>query len=478
MALTNEDRELCFTPAYELIQMMKSKKLSPVELMGAILRRIEELNPKLNAYITVAEEQAIEQAHQAEAAINKGKDLGLLHGLPIAIKDICMTKGIRTTSASLVFKDFVPGEDDIFVKRLKAAGAIIVGKSNTSEFALSIPIETKLGDYCRNPWNTDRNPGGSSGGAGAVTAAGIAPMAQGSDGGGSIRIPASFCGLYGIKPTTIINRVPYEPDPVSGAVMNVATIGPLTRNVRDAALMMNVISGPDPRVYNCIRTAPPDFLKALNGSLKKLRIAWSPDLGYAEVDVDPEVKSLTEKAAQAFEELGHVVEEATPAAGSPLKAFDTVFAAEVAILVGPIYDEHADELMFYVRDVVELGRKLTGVEVARGWFEIEKWRGAMLDFFDKYDLLLTPTCAVPAFPIGQKSTKLGLGIIDWEFCPFTLIFNLMGNPASTCPCGFTSDGLPVGLQIVGRLEDEISVLQASAAFEKARPWADKLPPVS
>jgi aspartyl-tRNA(Asn)/glutamyl-tRNA(Gln) amidotransferase subunit A len=257
--------------------------------------------------------------------------------------------------------------------------------------------------------------------------------------------------------------------------MNVATVGPLTRNVRDAALMLNAISGPDPRVYNCITKRPPDFMKALDKGLKRLKIAWSPDLGYSEVNVHPELKALAEKAAGAFEDLGHIVEEATPPVGSPHTAFDTVFAAEVAILTGPIYDEYADQLMFYTKEVVELGRKLSGIEVAKGWFEIEKWRGAMLDFFDKYDLLLTPTTSVPSFPIGQKSKKLGLGIIDWEYAPFTLIFNLMGNPAANCPCGFTSDGMPVGLQIVGRIEDEETVLQASAAFEEAKPWAERRP---
>lgn len=476
MALTNEDRELAFTPAYKLVRMIKSKRLSPVELIGAIFRRVEELNPKLNAYLTLVEEGAMQAARQAEAAVSREIDLGPLHGLPISIKDQYYTKGIRTTSGSLVYKDFVPNEEGSVVKRLKRAGAIIIGKTNLPEFGLANSLENKLGDACRNPWDTKRTAGGSSGGASASVAAGISPLALGSDGGGSIRIPASFCGDYGLKPTN--GRVPYDPDPESGAIIDCACQGPITRNVRDAALMMNVMSGPDERDYTCIRATPPDFLNELDGSLEKLRIAWSSDLGCADIDVDPEVKSIAETAVHAFKELGHEVEEATPALASPFNVWDIVVLSQVGMLSGFLLDEHANELMPYTKSCLEFARKLSGTEVAKAWMEVEKWRGAMLDFFQKYDLLITPTTAVPAFLIGEESKKLGYGLIDWGFTPFTPIFNLTHNPAATVPCGFSSDGLPVGLQIVGRLEDDVTVLQASAAFEKVKPWADKRPPVS
>ncbi len=474
MALTSEDRELAFSPAYELVQMMKSRKLSPVELMAAILRRIKELNPKLNAYLAIAEEDAMQGAKQAEAAISKGIDLGPLHGLPTAIKDLYNVKGMRTTSGSLVYKNFVSSEDGLLAERLKKAGAVIVGKTNTPEFGLANSTENKLGDACRNPWNTEKTSGGSSGGTASAVAAGIVSLSPGSDGGGSVRIPACFCGLYGLKPTN--GRIPFDPFPESGVILDCACHGPITRNVRDAALVMNVLAGPDKRDYSCIKSAPPNFLKELNGSLKKLRIAWSPDLGYAEVD--PEVRSAAESAVHVFGELKHEIEEASPPVGAPFDVWDTVLASQLDFLVGSLLDEHADELMPYMKLGLEVGRKLSGTEVAEAWIEIGKWRGAMVDFFEKYDLLMTPTNAVPAFTIGAKSRKLGYGFIPWGFTPFTPMFNFTRNPAATVPCGFSADGLPIGLQIVGRLEDDVTVLKASAAFEEARPWSDKYPPVS
>lgn len=474
MSSNSEDRRLAFTPAWELVEMIKSKRLSPVELTAAILRRIEHLNPRLNAYLTLAEEQAMEAARQAEAALTKQNDLGLLHGLPISIKDLCNTKGIRTTFGSLVYKDFVPDEDDIVVKRLKAAGAIIVGKTNTPEFGFAAVTENKLGDPCRNPWNSERTSGGSSGGAASSVAAGIGPLALGNDGGGSIRIPASFCGVYGIKPTG--GRVPFDPDPVYGLLNELPCHGPITRTVRDAALMMNVLSGPDSVDYTCIRTVPPNFLEALNGSRRQLRIAWSSDLGYAVVD--PEVKSIAETALHIFEQLGHDVEEAKPATGSPFCAWEVIATSGHYITKGSLLDEQADKLTDYNRSALEFARKLSGAEVARAWGEVLKWRGAMLDFFEKYDLLITPTTAVPAFPIGEKNREFGHGLVDWAFVPFTAIFNCTGNPAATVPCGFSSDGLPVGLQIVAKLESDIEVLRISAAFENSRPWVDKYPSVS
>jgi len=275
--------------------------------------------------------------------------------------------------------------------------------------------------------------------------------------------------------------VPYDPDPVCGTILDVACHGPITRNVRDAALMMNVISGPDELDYTCIRTAPPDFLKELDGSLKKMRIAWSPDLGYAEVDVGVEVKSIAETAAHAFEELGHEVEEATPAIESPFNVFGALYCAWTGVFIGALWDDHADQLAPYTRALLEITRELSGVEVAKAYLEVDKWRRVMLDFFGKYDLLMTPTTPIPAFPIGAKSKKPGpkyYSWCEWHFCPFTQIFNLTRNPAASVPCGFSSDGLPISLQIVGRQEDDVTVLRASAALEKVRPWADKHPPVS
>jgi aspartyl-tRNA(Asn)/glutamyl-tRNA(Gln) amidotransferase subunit A len=241
--------------------------------------------------------------------------------------------------------------------------------------------------------------------------------------------------------------------------------------------MLNVMAGPDGLDYTCIRTAPPDFLKAVDSKLGKLRIAWSPDLGYG-VKVDPEVKSAVEAAARVFAGMGHEVEEAAPDTGEPFDLWDVLLAAQYDLYLDFALDKHADELMDYTRLALECARGLGGMEVARTWTQIERVRGIMRDFFEKYDLLLTPTTAVTAPPVGKRGRGRGRGFIDWDFIPFTSVFNLTGNPAASVPCGFSAEGLPVGLQIIGRFGDEVTVLQASAAFEEAQPWADKYPAVS
>ena len=472
MALRHEDRELAFTPAYQLRELIKQKRLSPVKLLEALFRRAQEINPKISAYLTLAQEEAYKAAHEAEKALSAGGELGSLHGIPVSLKDIVETKGMRTTWGSAVFRNNIPQTEGPMVKRLKQAGAIIIGKTNTPECGLSAFTENKLANT-RNPWNTEQTSGGSSGGAAAAVAAGISPLAQGSDGGGSIRIPASLCGVFGLKPTN--GRVPQHVH--DWGISHVSCLGPITRNVRDAALMLNVIAEPDKSDYTCIRTPHPDYLKALDNKLKTLRIAWSLDLGYG-LPVDPEVTSAFKHAVKVFEQLGHRVEEAAPRTGLP---FDT-FAASAGTMyfVGDEFflEEHPDEITDYLKAFLETARNLTGIEVAKSWLEVERIRGALLDFFEEYDLLLTPTTAVPAskigHKIGQRDTSLGKG----GFSPFNCVFNLSRNPAASVPCGFSSDGLPIGLQIVGRLEDDITVLRASAAFEEVCPWADKYPSVS
>ena len=473
MALSSEDRKLAFTPAYQLKELIKQKKLSPVELLDAIFRRAEEINPKLSAYLTLAQKEASRAACDAEKAVMAGGDLGPLHGIPISIKDLVETKGIRTTFGSLALRDNIPQtKDGPMVRRLKQAGAIIIGKTNTPECGLAGHTENRLADT-RNPWNTDHTPGGSSGGASAAVAAGISPLAQGSDGGGSIRIPSSMSGIYGIKPTN--GRVPL--DFHAWGISHISCLGPITRNVRDAAMMLNVIAGPDKSDYTCIRKPHPDYFKALDSKMGALRIAWSVDLGYG-VHVDSDVVSTFKKAIEVFESLGHRVEEAAPKMSVPFELWDINASAMFSIPYRFLIEEHADELTDYCKAYLELARNTSGTDVAKSWVELEKIRGACLDFFEEYDLLLTPATAVPAVKIGQRDKSLGKGVVSWAFTPFTPAFNFSRNPAASVPCGFSSAGLPIGLQIVGRLEDEVTVLQASASFEQACPWADKYPPVS
>ncbi len=462
--------QFAFMDTTELAGLIKSKQASPVEAAKEYLDRIERLNPKLNAFLTLCADEALEEAKQAEEAVMNGGDLPPLHGVPIAVKDLESTKGIRTTRGSLVYQDDVPDEDSIIVERMRKAGAIILGKTNTPEFGASGTTENKLGDHCRNPWNTGRTTGGSSGGSGAALAAGLCPLATGSDGGGSIRIPSGFCGVFGIKATQ--GRVP---SPRESWVL-FSSSGPMSRTVRDSALMLNLISGRDRRDSLTMREAPPDFTKAMDADVKGLRVAWSTDLGYA--NVDGEVASAAKEAAYLFQEFGCTVEDATPKSGSPAEIFDVISSAEDYAYHGEeLLRDHADELMDYVREGLEHGRDITGAEYAQAMVALWEFRARMEDFFETYDLLMTPTMAVPAFPVGEQPTVIDGVEVDpaWGYSPFSAAFNMTGNPAATVPSGFSLDGMPIGLQVVGRHGDELSVLRAAAALEQARPWADKIP---
>ncbi len=471
-----EHDSLAFASAVELARLIRSRQLSPVELVELFLRRIEDLNPRLKAYLTVTGEEAREAARQAEEALQRGGQLLPLLGIPISIKDLFFTRGIRTTGGSLAYASFIPEEDALPVERLRRAGAIILGKTNTSEFGMSATTENYLAEDCCNPWDTGRTSGGSSGGAAVSIAAGLAPLAIGSDGGGSIRIPASFCGVFGFKPTYGL-----VPSSVGfGGMPLFSHPGPLTRTVGDAALMLNVIAGPDPRDPNCLRDQRPDFVQALRskGRAGRLKAAWSPNLGYAVVD--SEVISVAEAAARSLDSLGCDVEEATPAIGEPFSTFRTIALADGYAAHAHLLEDQADILVSYVKSTLERGKQVTGADYSRALRDLERFRRQMVDFFDKYDLLLTPTTAVSAFPLRQRPREIDGKRVDplWSPFPLTVPFNLTGQPAATVPCGFSPDGLPIGLQIIGRWKEDVIVLRASAAFEQAHPWAGKRPPVS
>lgn len=462
--------EWIFRPAHELAGLIKAKKISPVELTGTFLQRIEKFNPRLNAYLAVMAEEAMGAARRAEEALYRREDVGPLHGIPVSVKDLYPVRGVRLTFGSLPYRDFTAEEDAIFVERLKAAGAVVLGKTNTSEFGQSATTENRLGAPCRNPWNLERTSGGSSGGAAAGMAAGLACLAQGSDGGGSIRIPSSFCGVYGLKPS--FGRVAHKSGP-SGMPL-FSHIGPITRCVRDAALMLNVIAGPDASDHLCLKKQPPDFLAEMERPRPQWRIAWSPDLGYAAVD--PEVRSLAYSALSVFEEAGHTVEEAKPQTDSPFEIFGPIVLGDTFAAHGSLL-ENQDLLTNYMQRTLVAGSRLTGGEYAQALRLLFKFRAEMAEFFSRYDLLFTPGTAVPAFPIGRRPKEIAGQKVStlWGPFPFTVPWNLTGQPAASVPCGFSADGLPVSLQIIGRMEDEGTVLQASALLEQARPWAEKIP---
>ncbi len=454
--------------ATELIAGYSARAFSPVEVTRAVIERIERLNPKLNAIVTFTPELALAQATQAEEAYRTGT-AGPLAGVPITIKDLTPTKGIRTTRGALFSADWVPDYDAPFVERVYAAGAVMLGKSNTPELGWKGETSNRVFGTTHNPWRYGLTPGGSSGGAAAAVAFGLGPLAQGSDGAGSIRIPASFSGIFGHKPSFGL-VAQYPPS----AVGDVSHIGPMTRTVADAALLMNATAGSDAR-DRFSWSSGVDYVAELEQPLPKLRIAYSRDLGVP--IVEPDVAKLVDAAVAQFRELGHEVVEATPDVQDPYAVNGLLWAAGMA---GAFKDNLAE-----LRDSFDPGRLAmidwvldkTAVDVAAANYARNGYVDAMRHCMSDYDLLLTPTLPLAAFPAGLDApeTVNGQVLKDLSWTPYTYPFNLTGQPAASVPCGFTDDGLPVGLQIVGRFHDDAGVLRAAAAFEAAMPWRDRWP---
>ena len=470
------DSALSFAPATEIRDLIRDKQVSVPELVELFYRRIDELNPKLNAYLALCPDQAMAQARTAQEAVEQGLPLGPLHGVPISVKDLEVTKGIPSTMGSLLFKDRTPDMDSVVVERVLQAGAIILGKTNTPEFGQSGTTNNKLGESCRNPWDLERTSGGSSGGAGAALAAGLCTLATGSDGGGSIRIPASFNGVFGIKPTQ--GRVPRYGGYGRPAMNVFSQSGPMSRSVADTALLLQVLAGPDSRDPASIRQSPPDFSAGLNGGVRGWRIAWSPDFGYA--PVDPEVARVTAQAARLFEELGAIVEEPQLTVEDPFPAFWDVFTTGAYASYGHMMDQHREDFTDYGLRSLEHGAEVTGADLARALLRVDQLRRQFEVFLDDYDLLVTPTMAVSAFPVDQRPSVIGGKTVDpaWGYLPFTYPINMTGQTASSVPCGFSADGMPIGLHLIGPAGSEAKVLQASAALENLHPWIGQRPPVS
>ncbi|MDP6342423.1 MAG: amidase [Alphaproteobacteria bacterium] len=462
--------DLCFRPATELAADIRARRLSPVEVTEAVLARIEALNPVLNCFCTPTPELAIEQAKAAEQAVMNGQPLGVLHGVPYSIKDLQMSKGIRTMRGSKIFEHDVPDIDTPLESRLQAAGGIFLGKTTTPEFGWKGCTDSAVTGITRNPWNTDRTPGGSSGGASAQIAAGLGPLAQGGDGGGSIRIPAAFAGIFGIKPTHGV--VPYCPMPTNEGLSH---LGPMTRTVSDAALMLGVIAGYDARDRFSQPLGPQDYLAGLQDGIAGAKVFWSPTLGYAKVD--PEVAAATEKAAKSFTELGAEMVDGDPGLGNPSDFFLVLFQGAMAGGLSQFLPEWESQMDPGLVHMIKRGLEYSAVDYIQARIERYDFYAKVQEFFESYDLLLTPAVAVPAFEVDRiapdPDTMDAEDVFAWT--PFSFPFNATGHPAASVPCGFTADGLPIGLQIVGRLHEDRRVLQAAAAFERLAPWADKRP---
>jgi aspartyl-tRNA(Asn)/glutamyl-tRNA(Gln) amidotransferase subunit A len=467
------DARLAWLSATELAALIRRKKVSPVEVVDAVLDRIAALNPRLNAFVTLTDAAARREAKAAERAVMKrGARLGPLHGVPFSVKDLVITRGVRTTFGTPLFRDNVPTEDAPMVERLKVSGGIMLGKTNTPAFGWIGATHNLVFGITRNPWNLERTPGGSSGGASAAAAAGLGPIHIGTDGGGSIRIPASCAGIFGHKPS--YGRIPTYP--VSGA-WSLSHVGPMTRTVADAALVLTVAAGPDERDQYSLPGPRVDYVKALRGGLKGLRVAYADDLGFADA-VDPEVRAVCARAAGAFRELGCRVETVKPGWPSPREPWGEIFCGGIAARMAPFLDRRSDIEPGLYR-LIEMALKNPPTTYVQAWFDRLAWWQHPRALFEKYDLLLTPTIACAPFRVGlDNPTEIaGTPVEPYAWIPFTYPFNMTGQPASSVPCGFTKDGLPIGLQIVGRRFDDVTVLRASAAFERARPWAHHRPPL-
>ena len=462
--------DFAFMPALELRALIHNKSVSPVEVVTDTLARIEDLQPVLNPFVTITPELALDAARKVEAAIMSGGQVGPLDGLPVSIKDLIAVKGVRWTSGSRTAESLIAPVDLPASERVKAAGACLVGKTTTTEFGCKPSSDSPLTGITRNPWNLNKTTGGSSAGAAASVAAGITPFALGTDGGGSIRIPSSFCGLFGIK--AHFGRVPLYP---VTATPTLAHVGPMARTVRDAALLLSAISGFDERDPAAVAAPVPDYLAACEQSPRGLRIAWSPTLGYAKPV--PEVLETATRAVRAFEDFGCHVELVERVFDDPIDLWMAEFYAGVGTrLKTPLAERHD----IIDPTVVELLRTALDQTIDGYYgrvFQRYEFRDKVRKFFESFDLLLTPTTPTPAFDIGRELPEEfgGANIVSWV--AYTYPFNLCGNPAASIPCGFTQAGLPLGLHIVAQALHENDIFRAAAAFEAARPWTGRRPPL-
>lgn len=459
--------ELCRLTASQLLAMYRSGQTSPVEVTAAVLQRIEQHNGKLNAFCLVDADHAMACARESEqrwlAHRRQGSATGTLDGVPVSIKDLILTRGWPTLRGSRTIDPAQPWEVDAPVTaRLREAGAVLLGKTTTPELGCKGETNSPLHGITRNPWNLSRTPGGSSGGAAAAVAAGMGPLAVGTDGAGSVRIPAAFCGNVGIKPS--FGRVPAYPLSPFGTV---AHLGPHTMSVTDAALMMNVMSLPDARDWFSLPYHPVDYTVGLNDGLRGLRIAYSPTLGYA--NVDPDVAQCVAQAVTVLESLGAHVEQCDPGFADPLDIMTGIWFAvahQVWAAMTPAQQAVTDPDF---RAEAEIGERFAFGDVHRLTLRRAELGSMMRQFMQRYDLLVTPAVAVPAFaaraaghsPVNAES------LLGWT--PFSYPFNLTQQPAITVPCGLTPAGLPVGLQFVGPMFGDALVLRAARAYESVQP---------
>ena len=469
--------DLSRTTAVDLASAIRAHTVSPTEAVDAAIATIERLNPKLLALCTPTLDAARADARAIEKKLAAGEPVGPLAGVPISIKDLILTKGVRTTGGCVAYADLVPEEDDVAVERVRAAGAIVLGKTNVSELGYSLTGDNPVFGVTRNPWNPARSSGGSSAGAAVAVATGMGPIALGSDGGGSIRLPAAFCGVFGFKAS--MGRVPAYPGcrderfPGLSSWETLEHIGPITRTVADAALLMSVIAGPDPRDRHSIPNDV-DWLGCLKDNIAGSRIGYCPDWGKMPVTLDPQIRALTDQAVDVFaSELGCQVETISPPWGFPVGQFRTLIVVDTDLkAMREMIARHGDRMSPNIVNLMKMewtAEQFTDAIIFRKAIQNQMHR-----LMQRFDFFVTPTTTNLPPPADKAA-----GAADYErpLPTFTCIANMTGQPAASLPAGFTADGLPVGLQIVGRHLADARVLAACAAFERARPWADRWPTV-
>jgi amidase len=467
--------EICFLTATELVRLLRAKELSALEVVEAHLAQIEGVNPRVNAIVTLTAEQAVDRARAADAALAREEELGPLHGLPVAHKDLFPTKGVRTTFGSPIYGDFVPDHDALIVERLAEAGAISVGKTNTPEFGAGSQTFNGVFGETLNPYDPARTCGGSSGGAAVALACGMVPIADGSDMGGSLRNPAGFCNVVGFRPSP--GRVPSWPDPTPWLALTVD--GPMARTVEDAALMLSAIAGPDPRCPLSVSDPGSLFLRPLERDFTGARVAWSRDLGG--LPVDPRVGEVLEVHRGVFESLGCAVEDAEPDFADADEIFKVLRAWRYELAYGELLKDLRDEMKDTVVWNIEEGARLGGPQVGRAERKRTELFHRVRSFMGSYEFLVSPVSQVPPFDVRRRYvTEIGgermETYIDWmKSCYYVTV---TGLPAISVPCGFTREGLPVGIQIVGRYRDDFGVLQLAHAFEGATRYGERRPPLA
>lgn len=474
-------------PAVDLARRVRRGEYAPTELVEAFLDRIDERDNDVNAYATVAEERALERAREIERSVDAGKPVGALAGVPVAIKDLTFVAGVRNTFGSRAFEGFIPDEDALLVSRLESAGAIVLGKTNTSEFGRKATTDNSLFGSTGTPFAPERTAGGSSGGSAAAVADGTAALAQGTDAAGSVRIPASACGVVGVKPTP--GRIPEidRPNAFLGRTPYVDP-GPIARTVEDAALMLDVMAGPHARDPECLPATEVDFVAATRHPIEELSVAYSPDLGIA--PVDDRVRERLDATAATLTAAGATVEEVDGIFEHSWETLHDAFNVELqglyAEMAARFDDEHGLDVTGADRDLftpevvsrVETGEELTATAYLRSDEVRTDAFDAVVSLFERYDVLLTPTITVPPFEKRKNgpSEVAGESIEPYHGWLLTWPFNMTGHPAANVPAGFTDDGLPVGAQLIGPRFEEETVLAAGAAIERVAPWHGAYPP--